>query len=199
MPSGPHGFRQAVCLRPPEPVGAEPLLHGTHLGRRRACGRPQRGSLRAHRQRSPWMIDLVIEFTDEMRATAFERYLKSGAPVSRLRSGISDDYVREEHLHVDPRCTRDATDRLSAGSGGPKRRGTRWRSGSTRPSGAEHSGTRWRWSPNPWRTFLVLTRNPKAEARGSRQTPRAQRSIAPPTQIDQIEPSGGVSGSFSRS
>ena len=27
----------------------------------------------------PWEVDVVIEFTDERRATAFERYLKSGS------------------------------------------------------------------------------------------------------------------------
>lgn len=27
----------------------------------------------------PWIIDVVVEFTDERRATVFERYLKSGS------------------------------------------------------------------------------------------------------------------------
>ena len=27
----------------------------------------------------PWRVDVVIEFADERRATAFERYLKSGS------------------------------------------------------------------------------------------------------------------------
>ena len=30
----------------------------------------------------PWSIDVVIEFADERRAVAFERYLKSGSGVS---------------------------------------------------------------------------------------------------------------------
>jgi predicted GIY-YIG superfamily endonuclease len=30
----------------------------------------------------PWSIDVVIEFTDEPRAVAFERYLKSGSGVA---------------------------------------------------------------------------------------------------------------------
>jgi putative endonuclease len=30
----------------------------------------------------PWVIDLVIEFSDERRAIAFERYLKSGSGVA---------------------------------------------------------------------------------------------------------------------
>jgi len=30
----------------------------------------------------PWTIDVVIEFADERRAVAFERYLKSGSGVA---------------------------------------------------------------------------------------------------------------------
>jgi len=30
----------------------------------------------------PWSIDVVIEFVDERRAVAFERYLKSGSGVA---------------------------------------------------------------------------------------------------------------------
>ena len=30
----------------------------------------------------PWSIDVVVEFTDERRAVAFERYLKSGSGVA---------------------------------------------------------------------------------------------------------------------
>jgi predicted GIY-YIG superfamily endonuclease len=30
----------------------------------------------------PWSIDLIIEFADERRAIAFERYLKSGSGVA---------------------------------------------------------------------------------------------------------------------
>lgn len=30
----------------------------------------------------PWSIDMVIEFADERRAVAFERYLKSGSGVA---------------------------------------------------------------------------------------------------------------------
>ena len=30
----------------------------------------------------PWTIDVVIEFTDQPRAVAFERYLKSGSGVA---------------------------------------------------------------------------------------------------------------------
>ncbi|HKY21680.1 MAG TPA: GIY-YIG nuclease family protein [Vicinamibacterales bacterium] len=30
----------------------------------------------------PWIVDVVIEFLDERRAVAFERYLKSGSGVA---------------------------------------------------------------------------------------------------------------------
>jgi predicted GIY-YIG superfamily endonuclease len=30
----------------------------------------------------PWSVDVVVEFADERRATAFERYLKSGSGVA---------------------------------------------------------------------------------------------------------------------
>jgi putative endonuclease len=33
----------------------------------------------------PWQADVVIEFTDEQRALAFERYLKSGSGVAFAR------------------------------------------------------------------------------------------------------------------
>ena len=38
---------------------------------------------RAHTaQHRPWSVDVVIEFADERRAVAFERYLKSGSGVA---------------------------------------------------------------------------------------------------------------------
>jgi predicted GIY-YIG superfamily endonuclease len=30
----------------------------------------------------PWVIDVVVEFTDERRAATFERYLKSGSGIA---------------------------------------------------------------------------------------------------------------------
>ena len=30
----------------------------------------------------PWIVDVVVEFADERRAVAFERYLKSGSGVA---------------------------------------------------------------------------------------------------------------------
>jgi predicted GIY-YIG superfamily endonuclease len=33
----------------------------------------------------PWSVDLLIEFADERRAVAFERYLKSGSGVAFAR------------------------------------------------------------------------------------------------------------------
>jgi putative endonuclease len=32
--------------------------------------------------RGPWVLDVIVEFTDEHRAVAFERYLKSGSGVA---------------------------------------------------------------------------------------------------------------------
>jgi predicted GIY-YIG superfamily endonuclease len=40
----------------------------------------------------PWIIDVVVEFTDEARAVAFEKYLKSG-------SGCA---FAQRHLRVSP-------------------------------------------------------------------------------------------------
>ena len=38
---------------------------------------------RAHTaEYGPWSVDVVIEFADERRAVAFERYLKSGSGVA---------------------------------------------------------------------------------------------------------------------
>jgi predicted GIY-YIG superfamily endonuclease len=41
----------------------------------------------------PWSIDVVIEFADERRAVAFERYLKSGSGVAfaqrHLRASVA--------------------------------------------------------------------------------------------------------------
>jgi len=37
------------------------------------------GCSRHTARHGPWSIDVVIEFTDERRALAFERYLKSGS------------------------------------------------------------------------------------------------------------------------
>jgi predicted GIY-YIG superfamily endonuclease len=38
----------------------------------------------------PWEIDVVVEFADEARAMAFERYLKSGSGVA-FANGTSDN------------------------------------------------------------------------------------------------------------
>jgi putative endonuclease len=40
------------------------------------------GSCAHTAQYGPWSIDVVIEFADERRAVAFERYLKSGSGVA---------------------------------------------------------------------------------------------------------------------
>jgi predicted GIY-YIG superfamily endonuclease len=39
----------------------------------------------------PWIVDVSVEFADEHRAVAFERYLKSGSGVAPSRCAISDD------------------------------------------------------------------------------------------------------------
>lgn len=40
------------------------------------------GSCTHTSKHGPWSIDVVIEFADERRAVAFERYLKSGSGVA---------------------------------------------------------------------------------------------------------------------
>jgi putative endonuclease len=40
------------------------------------------GSCTHNAKHRPWSIDVVIEFADERRALAFERYLKSGSGVA---------------------------------------------------------------------------------------------------------------------
>jgi putative endonuclease len=40
------------------------------------------GHCRHTAKHRPWSIDIVIEFSDERRAIAFERYLKSGSGVA---------------------------------------------------------------------------------------------------------------------
>lgn len=47
-------------------VGARLLVHNAGGCRHTASGRP-------------WCVDVIIEFADEQRAVAFERYLKSGS------------------------------------------------------------------------------------------------------------------------
>jgi predicted GIY-YIG superfamily endonuclease len=41
-----------------------------------------RGECRHTSQYRPWCLDVVIQFADERRAIAFERYLKSGSGVA---------------------------------------------------------------------------------------------------------------------
>ena len=40
------------------------------------------GGRSATAKHQPWSLDVVIEFADERRAVAFERYLKSGSGVA---------------------------------------------------------------------------------------------------------------------
>ena len=55
------GLTSAVAARLPE--------HNAGTCAHTVCGRP-------------WQVDVVIEFTDEKRAVAFEKYLKSGSGVA---------------------------------------------------------------------------------------------------------------------
>ena len=50
----------------------------------------------------PWIVDVVVEFTDERRAVTFERYLKSGSGW-RSRCAISDDEVKVRTAGEPPR------------------------------------------------------------------------------------------------
>jgi putative endonuclease len=50
------------------------------VGRR--CTEHNAGSCVHTARYRPWSIDVVIEFADERRAIAFERYLKSGSGVA---------------------------------------------------------------------------------------------------------------------
>ena len=48
----------------------------------RRCGEHNAGKCIHTAKHRPWSIDVVIEFGDERRAVAFERYLKSGSGVA---------------------------------------------------------------------------------------------------------------------
>jgi hypothetical protein len=71
-----------VCVHPQEHRESTALLHWSHLRRREAAGRAQRGSCIHTAKYRPWTIDVVIEFPEERRAVVFERYLKSGSGVA---------------------------------------------------------------------------------------------------------------------
>ena len=65
-------------------AGAVPPRYYTGLtsnvGRR--CAEHNAGSCTHTAKYRPWSVDVVIEFSDERRAVAFERYLKSGSGVA---------------------------------------------------------------------------------------------------------------------
>jgi predicted GIY-YIG superfamily endonuclease len=60
-----------------------------------SCGAHNAGGSIHTAKYRPWSIDVVVEFADERRAVAFERYLKSGSGLAfaerhlRSSSGIS--------------------------------------------------------------------------------------------------------------
>jgi predicted GIY-YIG superfamily endonuclease len=46
------------------------------------CAEHNTGSCTHTAKYRPWSVDVVVEFADERRALAFERYLKSGSGVA---------------------------------------------------------------------------------------------------------------------
>jgi predicted GIY-YIG superfamily endonuclease len=51
----------------------------------RRCAEHNAGSCTHTAKYRPWSIDVLIEFADERRAVAFERYLKCGSGVAFAR------------------------------------------------------------------------------------------------------------------
>jgi putative endonuclease len=86
----PHGNTLAPCVVMPKRFvyvlrnGEVPPRHYTgvtsDLAKRLA--EHNAGSCTHTAKHRPWSIDVVIEFSDERRAVAFERYLKSGSGVA---------------------------------------------------------------------------------------------------------------------
>jgi len=63
---------------------AEPPRYYTGLTSdvRRRLAEHNAGSCTHTAKYRPWSLDVVVEFSDEQRALAFERYLKSGSGVA---------------------------------------------------------------------------------------------------------------------
>jgi len=70
--------------------------------------------------RGPWAIDLIVEFNDEKRAVAFEKYLKSGSGVAFAkrhsdkrtdRTRRVTDWVGRSCEELQTRTTRPASTR----------------------------------------------------------------------------------------
>ena len=57
--------------------------HTSDVARR--CGEHNAGSCIHTAKYRPWSVDVTIEFPEERRAVAFERYLKSGSGVAFAR------------------------------------------------------------------------------------------------------------------
>ncbi len=64
--------------------GADPPRYYTGLtsDTTRRLAEHNAGSCNHTAKHGPWSLDVVIEFADEQRAIAFERYLKSGSGVA---------------------------------------------------------------------------------------------------------------------
>jgi putative endonuclease len=85
----------------------------SHLARRLAEHSAD-GPHRTCRYR-PWSVDVLIEFADERRAAAFERYLKSGQ-VLPSHTGICDNLPRASlRLQCDERTRRRGAPRRAVG------------------------------------------------------------------------------------
>jgi predicted GIY-YIG superfamily endonuclease len=57
------------------------------------CAAHNRGCSIHTAKYGPWSIDVVIEFADERRAVAFERYLKSGSGVAFSKRHLREPTV----------------------------------------------------------------------------------------------------------
>ena len=77
-----RGHAEALRVCPSERRESTPLLHWPHLGGVEATLSHNAGDCRHTAKYRPWSIDMVVEFADERRAVAFERYLKSGSGVA---------------------------------------------------------------------------------------------------------------------
>ena len=71
-----------VRVHPQKRRDSTALLHWSHPNLARRQAEHNAGSCIHTAKYRPWIIDVVIEFPEERRAVAFERYLKSGSGVA---------------------------------------------------------------------------------------------------------------------
>jgi hypothetical protein len=74
-----HATPENVRIRPQKHIGSDPLLYRRHQRLAHALDPPNAGRWPHTATYRPWAIDVLVQFTDERRALAFERYLKSGS------------------------------------------------------------------------------------------------------------------------